>query len=439
MKKIIFITAVMGCSLVSFATAITPASWKKGSGTEKKPFLIETAEQLYYLAIQVNNGEDYEHTYFLLSNDIDLKGEKNNQWQPVGTETRPFKGNFNGNNFEISNLYIDSPASDYVGLFGYVHSGQIENVCVAITGFVAGKDYVGGIVGYQMEGRIYNCYNKAAVNGNNNTGGIVGYQYSTAVSSCCNAGEVTGNWYIGGIIGTGYAKTDISNCYNIGNVYGKNYTGGIIGKIEGHHSYKTKVRNCYQESVFNRVGIIGMGINIECSNCYYATVASMGIAPEKFGEAVTRDHMKTDTFLMKLNNGENTWMRDKTPCVNSGYPVIASLKYSGVFTNEASDIAEKEAVLHGSFIAENEQTVQKGFEYKAKEAEQFTAVSADADGFSIHLTNLTPYTKYEFRAFVLTVKGKTVGRTVEFGTPAEKCNVNCSHKHHEHHHEHHKQ
>ena len=54
-----------------------------------------------------------------LMNDIDLKGDKNNQWTPIGNSTRNYTGVFDGNFYKISGLYIDN-TSDYQGLFGYV-------------------------------------------------------------------------------------------------------------------------------------------------------------------------------------------------------------------------------------------------------------------------------------------------------------------------------
>ena len=40
----------------------------------------------------------------------------------------PFTGTFNGNSYTISNLYIDIPSTNDVGLFGYTSGATIENV-----------------------------------------------------------------------------------------------------------------------------------------------------------------------------------------------------------------------------------------------------------------------------------------------------------------------
>ena len=423
MKKIILSFSIVACCFVTFGTT-NPVSWKKGNGTDKNPYVIESAEHFYYLAAQVNSGNDYENAYFILSNNIDLKREA---WTPIGNISQPFKGNFNGNNFEVKNLYVESPALDYIGLFGCVFGGNIENTGISGLSSVKGKDYVGAMVGYQMGGSIYNCYNQASVNGQNNVGGIVGYQYGTTVKSCYNAGTISGKWHTGGINGIGYANTTIQNCYNIGDVNGDNYVGGIAGKMDGYN-HKAILRNCYQKSIFNKVGIIGTGISIELTNCYFAEVDGMG--KEKFGEVLPQDEMKTEPFLALLNEEQNIWLQDKKPNINSGYPILASMKYNDVFTNEATDIKEKTATLNGAFSLESEKILKKGFEYKAENSPQYTSINVDLESFTYDLTNLTPYTKYEFRAFVMTEKGKITGRKMEFRTHGEKCGASCGHIRH---------
>jgi hypothetical protein len=134
---------------------------------------------------------------------------------------------------------------------------------------------------------------------------------------------------------------------------------------------------------------------------------------------------------MILNSVENKWIQDKYPQVNSGYPILASMKYKGIFTNEATDIKEKSADLQGTITIKNEKNLQKGFEYKAEDSSQFIIIFVDSEEFSYELTNLTPRTKYEYRAFAVTNKGKITGQEIEFYTLHEKCDESCGHKHHD--------
>ena len=136
-------------------------------------------------------------------------------FQPIGTRENNFKGKFKGNAYTISNLMINRPNEDYVGLFGYV-TGDSDNYAT-IVGLnvenikVNGNGFVGGVVGYIHS---YTDINEVTVSGNvsgeaNNIGGIVGCiyneNYSVNVTSVISNTNVTGNAktsdYIGGIAG----------------------------------------------------------------------------------------------------------------------------------------------------------------------------------------------------------------------------------------------
>jgi hypothetical protein len=432
MKKIISLAIALNICTFSVA-AVTPVSWKKGKGTQDKPYQIESAEHLYYLSQQVQKGESFDNIYFLMTNDMDLQGNAQNQWTPIGNNSSPFKGHFDGNYFEIKNLFIDNPSMDYAGLFGYIHLGTVEKLGLSSQNFISARDNTGGIAGYQMGGRISECFNRSPVKGNNNVGGIVGYQYGTAINSCYNMGTIQGNWNIGGISGMGYGKTIINNCYNMGAILANNYKGGIAGKLDGYNA-KAVIKNCYQESVFDKTEILGVGVAAEAVNCYYTDVPGMGT--HSFGDVLSHQQMQSDTFVLALDKGQNVWRKDEKPYVNSRYPVLSSMKYEGLFTNEATGITTKAAVLNASFIAENKVIKEKGFEYKRKDKDEFIRIVLEGDSFSLELKELPPATYYIFRAFVITDKETLTGREVEFRTQLEQCGPNCGHHHgHDHNHQ----
>ncbi|MDR1878420.1 MAG: fibronectin type III domain-containing protein [Bacteroidales bacterium] len=427
MKQILLTTTYFILSFCLFAHDIQPAQWTKGKGTNERPYLIETTEHLYYLSQQVAMGNSFENVCFILSDNVDLRGNKDNQWTPIGNFTHPFRGHFNGNQFEIRNLYIDNRLSDYTGFFGCVHSGIIRNLGISDNSFVSGKNYTGSVVGYQTGGEIYNCCNKASVQGENNVGGIVGYQYGTSVYACHNMGDVKGKWHVGGIVGMGYANTSIANCCNTGRLQGQNHVGGIAGSLDGY-KYKATMKNCYQESIFDKIGLTGTGIQLEASDCYYAKVD--GMRPCNFGTPVSNNEMLSVFFCAKLDQNQKIWIQDQPPYVNSGYPVLRSVKYKGVFTNEATDIAQEEAVLSANFVADNEPILSKGFEYRNENENKFTRIVINSDTFSYRLVDLSPHTRYEFKAFVITEKGTYTGRNVWFRTLFPQHNHDHDHDHH---------
>lgn len=134
----------------------TAVAFTKGNGTEDDPWRIENAEQLAYLAQQVNNGTNYEKKHFLLVSDLDLRGK---EWTPIGTYSKSFWGGFDGDGHTITGMTITGDR-DFVGLFGACHnftvpSSYIKNVTVKWAN-ISGHSFVGAIAG---EGaNISDCY-----------------------------------------------------------------------------------------------------------------------------------------------------------------------------------------------------------------------------------------------------------------------------------------
>lgn len=135
----------------------TKVSAPEGSGTQASPLLITRGSELAYIAKQVNdNSNTFEGKYIRLSNDFDLC---NKMWKPIGVNaSKPFKGNFDGNGKTISGLkYTEELATvaedKFVGLFGYVGAGRIENlttdtyIVTQIANFTGTAVYLGGIAG----------------------------------------------------------------------------------------------------------------------------------------------------------------------------------------------------------------------------------------------------------------------------------------------------
>lgn len=148
-----------------------------GSGTKTDPYRIETAEQLQKLAADVNGGNAYEGIYFELTEDIDLSGvcsEEKGTWTPIGNSfSTPFTDTFNGGDHKITGLYIYFESGDYNGFFGRLgKGGTVQNL--SVYGCVKGDSDVGGIVGFNQDGMVENCYNSCSISGTSYLGGIIG-------------------------------------------------------------------------------------------------------------------------------------------------------------------------------------------------------------------------------------------------------------------------
>ena len=116
-----------------------------GLGTGLDPYLIY---DIYGLQA---NGRIICRAPFGLANDIDAStaGSWNlgTGFTPIGNNSTPFTGTFNGNSYTISNLFINLPTTNDVGLFGYTSGATIENVGL-VNANITGQSGVGALVGY---------------------------------------------------------------------------------------------------------------------------------------------------------------------------------------------------------------------------------------------------------------------------------------------------
>ena len=190
----------------------------KGSGTEKDPYQVTNAEQLYDMRNDLG-------AYYKLMNDIDLGAwiqddNPNQGWSPVGNENSPFTGGFDGNNKVVKGLYINRPNMDFQGLFGFGQGAKINNVCL-VNPVITGKKNVGAVMG--------------AIAIPNGT-------YSDLTNNVTIGGTISGIENVGGIVGltaclgTNSSKsTSYAISYNVSSstVKGENYVGGIGGTFEG--------------------------------------------------------------------------------------------------------------------------------------------------------------------------------------------------------------
>jgi len=288
----------MLCALCAIVPMLAQGFSGSGSGTSDDPYRIFNADQLN----QVRNFLGKTDVFFSLEADIDLAPwlAENNPyegWQPIGTESSPFQGAFNGNGHTISNLTINRPETDNVGLFGYCQNGATIRKVILSNCSVIGKNYVGSIIGCVKAKFMGSSASEilitnesfGAVSGVAYVGGVCGYALcddpTTLTFSECNVyATITGNNCIGGIIGDGYG--DYRNPINIssasfgGILNGNNNVGGIIGLCEHYAS----IDECMTFATINGekyVGGIagfldrGAGV-IEINNCLVTSELIIG-------------------------------------------------------------------------------------------------------------------------------------------------------------------
>jgi len=188
------------------------------------------AYMLVNTAFDLENMQNYLSGRYALGRDIDAGASAS--WNggagfaPVGGSSA-FTGTLDGQGKTISNLTINRPSGQWVGLFGYNGASatvrDLGLLGVSITGYTA----VGGVVGQNM-GTIANVYTSGSVTSTNaGAGGIVGYNYgplSNVYSTSAVSAPVA---YAGGI--AGLSTGSISQAYATGAVSGTDSVGGLVG------------------------------------------------------------------------------------------------------------------------------------------------------------------------------------------------------------------
>jgi len=162
-------------------------------------------------------------------------------WQPLGYDTvncqggsdgENFNGTFAGNGFVISNLSINRPNQDCVGLFGSLVSDSVIINLTLHAEEVIGKSQTGALVGRGVEAQIVSS---SVVAGNvrgtdSHIGTLVGFGNSAQIiSSSVVAGKVNGNFNVGGLVGFGNSAQIISSSVVAGQVNGSFNVGGLVG------------------------------------------------------------------------------------------------------------------------------------------------------------------------------------------------------------------
>lgn len=132
-------------------------------------YIISSANDLADVAYAVSYRRDasWASANYVLAGDIDLSGQL---WTPIGTDTVPFTGRFNGNGYTISGIISpDSASLDnlHFGLFGKVSGGAIYDVVIdefaySYTGGTS-TIYSGRLAGYVENAVLADIYDMAFV------------------------------------------------------------------------------------------------------------------------------------------------------------------------------------------------------------------------------------------------------------------------------------
>lgn len=244
-----------------------------GEGTKANPWRIATPADIEQMGELINgeNSAEYTSGYFRQIRDINMQSSSP---ACIGNQTsKPFKGNYDGGGFTISNLSPVPASGAAAGMFGYADGATITNLnfdgytnngTAGNQGVVAGysksstisgvhvnavvdfaKCACGGIAGYVDGGSISDCSVEGFIHNEDYdtfqgvtvvscVGGIAGYLGNASIKNCTFKGDVTSRGeQLGGIAGQ-ITNGTVENCKVLegSTVTGDNYyVGGIAGEM----------------------------------------------------------------------------------------------------------------------------------------------------------------------------------------------------------------
>lgn len=266
-------------------------------------YLIKNPGNLMWFAAQVNAGNTSYGAE--LVNDIDmslLDGYKSYGYAgftPIGNNSNPYTGIFDGNNHTVT-LTISS-STEYLALFSYVNGATIQNLTV--DGEInTDNHFAASIIGKVVGGSVtlQNCLSTVTINssfaGDGTHGGLVSLVDSGTlnIQNCGFAGKIIG--------------TTTKNC------------GGIVGWSRG----TTKISNSFVAATFD----LGSGDNytfsrnaskVSLTNCYYLN--ALGTAQ---GTQKNTDQFASGEVAWLLNNQSTSGVWKQTIGTDS-YPLFESM------------------------------------------------------------------------------------------------------------------
>ena len=308
-----------------------------------------------------------------------------NGFTPI--ESANFAPEIDGNGHVISNIHINRPDENNVGIFRNIEGGAIYDLTIGghyvsgynsvgglvgnmdggfvdnvrIAGAIQGQENIGGLIGETSRTNITNVNALIAVNGQQNVGGITGYANENAniTKSAIQTAEgrtISGYRNVGGIIGDSYTS-NINTSYSLAVIYGSENIGGLVGAQREestlNESYATST--VVGESVETRGGLVGVN-NGEVNNTYWdvlgtyqdnaAGTASESIISSNVFGLETNKMVGTSVFdNMNLFDFDNTWEPSNTypkfiDTEESSEPLSSEVEGLQIYNTTSDEVVE---------------------------------------------------------------------------------------------------
>jgi hypothetical protein len=299
----------------------------------------------------------FKSANYIVINDIDASitttWNSGQGFIPVGYWMNEFTGTLDGQNYIISNLYINNSNND-TGLFGIIYYTEIANIILENVDFTTSQ-FSGGLVGVNNNSTINNCHTSGSIISDEvSVGGLVGYNDSGIINNSHSACNTSGGYRVGGLVGNNngnitnsYSEGNVSttrgpaggftgfvlggnilNCYSLGNTTTliNSISGGFIGQVFLDMD-SVIITNCYSKGIVTGDSLVGgfIGGKVDLggpeviTNCYW-DIETSGQATSEGGTGKTTAEMNTQATFLNWDFATPVW--EIHSALNSGYPYL---------------------------------------------------------------------------------------------------------------------
>lgn len=158
------------------------------------------------------------------------------------------------------NVYVSGTNGTLGGLVGAMYYseisesyslGQVITLGDSSNEIISG---VGGLIGYNTNSTIQNCFSRSEVSGTRGVGGLVGKNIDGILLNTYSTGIVSGYEHIGGLVGLAEGSEDISNYWD---TQTSTLKDSVIGK--GYLTEEMQFSENYKDWEFDKVWAIDEG------------------------------------------------------------------------------------------------------------------------------------------------------------------------------------
>ena len=348
--------------------------------------LIQSADDF---AAVLADPATYADQNLRLTTSVDMAGRTA---QPLGDQSAPYTGTFDGAGHTVSNLTIQSD-SGYTGLFGQLNGkGQhltLDGCTITDTNETYAKG-IGGLVGYN-KGEIQHCTvkNSTVTARYQSVGGVVGTNEGSIADCAAAHNAVTLKTsaatmgYTGGFVGSNNRNGSIAQCYVEGGTTayeGAKGKGAAIGGFVGASAASSsKIQACYSTADVVSAGekaggFVGRAYSGTLENCF----ATGAVTADKYvggfaGElscTISACYATGDVTSTGANNYFGRFYGDGFPSASNCYYLMTSSvtgngtekTQSSKFTGQSPEELRQAAPLLGSAWTADE-TRNNGYPY----------------------------------------------------------------------------